>query len=91
MIPTTRRQWTAFLIGGKRGESKRTASTVKSNGKNSLFVLSIYGMFGKVAQVLLRKLGLLKVKKMGEPVSHMCGWINGRIRDSSRVIVFVHA
>ena len=54
-------------------------STVMRNGKNSWFVLSVDGMLGKEAQVLLKQLSQIMVEKMEEPVSHMRGWIDRKV------------
>ena len=46
----------------------------------SLFVLSIDGMIGKEALVLLTSLSQLMAEKMDKSISHASGWINGRIK-----------
>ena len=45
----------------------------------SPFMLSVYKMLGKEAQVVLATLSQLMAKKMEEPISHIQGWFNGRI------------
>ena len=60
-------------------------------GKKSPFVLSVDGMLGKEAPVVLVNLSRLMAEKLKEPISHVCGWFNGRIaiaiaRSYSRMI-----
>ena len=45
----------------------------------SPFVLSVDGMQGKEALVVLANLSQLMVAKMDKSVFHMRGWINGRV------------
>ena len=45
----------------------------------SPFALSVDGMLGKEALVLLVNLSRLVAAKMEEPISYMRGWVNGRI------------
>ena len=45
----------------------------------SLFVLSVDGMMGKEALVLLTNLSQIMAAKMDEPISHITGWVNGWI------------
>ena len=45
----------------------------------SPFFLSIYGMLGREALVVLANLSELMAAKIDEPIFHMRGWINGRI------------
>ena len=57
----------------------------------SPFVLSVDGMLGKEALIVLTNLIRLMAKKLEEPLSHVCGWVNGRIiiavaRSYSRMI-----
>ena len=47
--------------------------------KCSPFVLSIDGMLGREALVLLATLSRLMVAKIYKPILHVRGWINGRI------------
>ena len=59
--------------------------------KNSPFVLSVDGMIRKEALVLLMHLSRLMTKKLKDPLSHVRGWVNGRIetavtRSYSRMI-----
>ena len=44
------------------------------------FILSVYGVLCKEAQVLLVTLTQLMAAKMEEPISHVNGWVNGRIK-----------
>ena len=46
----------------------------------SLFVLSIYGILRKEALVVLSNLSRLVAEKTEEPISHVCGWVNGWIK-----------
>ena len=55
------------------------------------FVLLVDGMLGKEALVVLTNLSRLMVEKLEEPISHVRGWVNGRIavavaRSYSRMI-----
>ena len=55
------------------------------------FVLSVDGMLGREALAVLANLSRLMAAKMDEPISHVLGWINGRIiiavvRSYSRMI-----
>ena len=43
------------------------------------FVLSVDGMLGKEALVILSNLIQLVAEKPEEPISHVCSWVNGRI------------
>ena len=45
----------------------------------SPFVLSVDGIIGKEALVVLANLSRLMAAKPEEPISHVCGWVNGRI------------
>ena len=45
----------------------------------SPFALSVDGMLGREALVVLANLSRLIAVKMNEPLSHVRGWINGRI------------
>ena len=45
----------------------------------SLFSLSVDGMLGKEALVVLTNLSQLVAEKLEEPISHLRGWFNGRI------------
>ena len=45
----------------------------------SQFVLSVYGMLGREALVVLANLIRLMAAKMDEPIFHMGDWNNGRI------------
>ena len=42
----------------------------------SLFVLSVGGILGKEALVVLANLSQLMAAKMDEPILHVCVWIN---------------
>ena len=42
------------------------------------FVLSVYGMTDKEAQVLPATLSQIMAAKMDEPISHVKGWVNSR-------------
>ena len=55
--------------------------TATSNGNVFLhsFFLSIYGMLGREALVVLANLSRLMAAKIDEPIFHMQGWISGRI------------
>ena len=44
--------------------------------KKYLFVISVYGMLGKEALVLLRNLSRLMATRLREPLSHIHGWVN---------------
>ena len=44
-----------------------------------MFVLSIYGVLGREALVVLAQLSRSMAEKMDEPILHVRGWINGRI------------
>ena len=43
------------------------------------FPLSVDGMMGKEALVLLTNLSQIMAAKMDEPISHITGWVNGWI------------
>ena len=43
------------------------------------FVLSVDEMMGEEAQVAITTLSWFMAKKMDEPISHVKGWVNGRI------------
>ena len=45
----------------------------------SPFVLSVDGVMGKEALVVLALLSQLMATKMDEPILHVTGWVNGRI------------
>ena len=45
----------------------------------SLFVLSVDGLLGKEAQVVLSTLSQLVAAKTEEPILHVKGWVNGRV------------
>ena len=45
----------------------------------SMFVLSVYGMLGKEALIVLTNLSRLMASKMEKPILHVTDWINGRI------------
>ena len=47
--------------------------------KVSPFFLSVDGMLGKEALVVLANLSRLVAAKMEEPISHVHGWVIGRI------------
>ena len=53
--------------------------TVTSSGKNSPCFLSVYGMLRKEALGVLANLIQLMAEKLKEPISHLRGWVNGRI------------
>ena len=60
-----------------------------------LFILSFDGMIGKEAQVLLNQSSGLMTEKLEEPISHMRGWVNGKIviavtRSHSRTLCGSH-
>ena len=44
-----------------------------------LFVLSVDGLLGKEAHIVLANLSQLMAEKMEEPILHMCSWFNGLI------------
>ena len=46
----------------------------------SPFVLSVDGMMGKDALVVLSTLSLLMATKLDEHISHVTGWVNSRIK-----------
>ena len=54
-------------------------STSTGNGFSSPFVISVDGMLGKKALVILANLSQIMAAKMDEPILHVRGWINGRI------------
>ena len=43
------------------------------------FVISVDGMMGKEAQVILATLSIIMDDKIDEPISHVKCWFNGRI------------
>ena len=43
------------------------------------FVLSVDGLLGKEAHIVLANLSQLMAEKMEEPILHMCSWFNGLI------------
>ena len=45
----------------------------------SAFVLSVDGILGNEALVILANLSRLMVEKIEEIISHVCGWVNSRI------------
>ena len=45
----------------------------------SPFVLSVYGMLGKEALLVLITLSRVMAEKKDEPISHVTGWVNGQI------------
>ena len=47
--------------------------------KKTLFFISADEILGKEAQVVLITLSQLMAAKMEEPISHVKGWVNGRI------------
>ena len=78
-IPTRMIQCiSSWIVGGSK-ESISTVSTDISNGKFFLFVISIYGILGKEALVVLANLSRVMAEKMDELISHVWGWINGRL------------
>ena len=45
----------------------------------SPFVLSVYGILGRQALVVLEQLSLTMAERRNEPLSHLRAWINGQI------------
>ena len=45
----------------------------------SPFIVSVYGILGKEAQVALATLSRLMAAKMEEPIVHVNGWVNSHI------------
>ena len=77
--PTGRNQWIISWIVGRSKIQINTVITVTNNAKKSLFSLSVYGMRRKEALVVLTSFSRLMAKKIEEPLSHIRGWVNGRI------------
>ena len=50
-----------------------------NNRTFSPFYISMDGMLGKEALVLLTNLSPLMAEKHEEHLSHICGWVNGQI------------
>ena len=51
-----------------------------NKGFFSLLILSVDGILGNKALVVLANLSQITAEKMEEPILHMSGWINGRIK-----------
>ena len=56
----------------------------------SLSTLSVDGMLGKEAPVVLSNLSRIITEKPEEPISHERGWFNGRITIHCHEVVLLH-
>ena len=79
MTHTRRIQWERSCIVRKNKISTSTAIINTSNGKNIFFSLSVDGMLGKEALVVLPNLSLLMAPKMEETILHVRGLVNSQI------------
>ena len=73
-------QWQCSWIGEKISIEISMVSTVTTNGKFSPFVLSIDGILGREALVVIAQLSRTMTEKREKPILHLRGWINGKIR-----------
>ena len=64
---------------GINEEVKSRASLPQATETFSLFIISVDGMLGKEAQVILSTLNQLMAAKMVELILHVKGWVNGHI------------
>ena len=77
-IHTSINQWQGSCIGGKLSGRTSKVSTVTTNRNNfSLFVLSVDGMIGKKALVVLVRLSRTMAAKREGPLLQVQGWVNG--------------
>ena len=84
-------QWKHSCFVGKLSRITSTVRTVMNNGNVFAIFLSVDGMLGRKALVVLSKLGRFIVEKMEETLLQVRGWVNGRItitveRSYSRMI-----
>ena len=63
----------------KENKDKQVNHFHKHRKHFSPFVLSVYGMIGKEALVVHTNMSQLMATKLEEPLSHIRGWVNGRI------------
>ena len=65
---------------GKTKKDKRGHHCYDKRKHFSLFVLSVYGMMGKEALVILATLSRIMSEKIDKHISHIKGWVNVRIK-----------
>ena len=69
-----------LLAGWEKTKKDKHGHACYDKRRNfSPLVLSVDGMMGKEALVILSTLSRLMAVKMDEPISHVTGWVNDRI------------
>ena len=69
---------TSLLTRWENNKKGKHVSTVTTNGFFSPFVLSVDGMLGRAALVVLSQLSRFMADKMEETLSQVREWVNGR-------------
>ena len=79
LTPTRMNEWiSSKFVGIIKGRIIAVIIST-SNGYIFPFFISVDGMVGKEALVIINGLSRIVAEKMDDPISHICGWINGRI------------
>ena len=73
------REWISCCIGGKNQEGQTQEGLLRPKECFSPFVLSVDGIMGKEALVVLTTSSRPMAAKMDEPIFHITGWVNRRI------------
>ena len=86
-----KREYIRFSLGGVKNEEGQARAALTQATIFSPFILSIYGMLGKYARVVITTLSQLMNAKIEESISHVKGLVNGWVaivvgRSCSRII-----